>query len=395
MTKRYALWQFKHWLPIFLVFCIFVVLGGLMTVMTGNLGHPAEGYYYETMGTSFLGCVIPALIASFIMPFLVYSYRTKRVYVDTFYQADLKEGSFRRVRLLLGLAFVIAPFIAAFITSMLVHIIRYVSTPDTYYVYSWLYSSEGVEYVKVAVNFLAYLPQFFLGVILLAASYSINCFLVSLGDYVLDQVFLLIFGTLVLALVVVGPAAYCMVILNATYSSIPLEISLEPIGEFVMAARFEQLFKCNEYWYGAELFVGTYDAGIIVDLLTTLLHLVGGVLAFLYCYKKKDPSGEYADSRGARTPFIAIIPHLGATVVGIFVAILVGISGSIGLFYVVGINFFWSIFEFLFFAAIYYCLLALWRHNWKASRMDLICYFAVLAVVFVLTITAASVRAVY
>ena len=375
MVKRYAIWQFKHWLPLFFVFTIITLLSTLTTVFSNPVAYPTgrvseNGPFLATMA---FGCIVPALLMTFVMPFFVYSYRTKRVYVDTFYQADLKEGAFRQIRLLVGLAFIIVPFVAAFLTGTLVHALRYLATPDTYIVNNVMTGLQNVEYTKAAANFVAYIPLFFIGLFLLAAAYSINCFLVSLGDYILDQIFLLLFGSIFCALLVIAPAFFFLEIthgLSSEGSVVPFYFSLEPVGGFILIALLNNLFGCSPNW--------TASINLAAAISSTLIHIGAGCAAFIYCFRKKDPSGEYADSRGARNTAIALVPHLSAITLGLMLAILAGLTGSV--VYYGGVNFVWQIFEYVTFGIIYYCLLALWRHNWKPSRIDLISFLIVMGV---------------
>ena len=385
MAKRYAKWQIRHWWPLLLVFTIITTLGAFTSLASNpiayaNLNENSGSNFFPSSIT--LGALVPALVTTFVLPFFVYSYRTKRVYVDTYYQADLKEGSVRRIRLLIGLCFVLAPFVAAFTLGFLFHLLRYFSTPDVY-TDNLIYMQQPVEFVKAQVNFAAYLPLFFLSLLLLAASYSINCFLVSLGDYILDQIFLLLFGSIFCGLFITAPVLYCMMLFHTgSNGAFLLFNSLEPVGDFAMIISFDNLFGRNPNW----AVIAGSNTNFIASIISAAIHILAGAGAFYYCYQKKDPSGEHADSRGARNNAIAIVPHLAAMTIGIFAALLASLTKTIQLYNAVTI--FYQFAEFVVFGLIYYCLLALWRHSWKASKMDLIAYLCVIGTTLLLEITA-------
>lgn len=366
MLKHYCGWQFRKWWPLLMIFAITSTLVILFAVL-GNQMAITNTYTYAMPRTvSLLNILMPSIGATFVMPLFVFSYRTKKQSVDTYYQAAYAPNTIKRVRILLGLAIILAAFTIAYILGVAIYALRYAATPEMQVVET----TRGDTYtrVRIYVNFLIYIPYFFVGIILLSAQYFINCFLVNLGDYTLDQVFLLLFGTLFLALLVIAPATYFaaqMLNFKDGFTAL-VHYGLSAIQPAILTSQvFDMLLA------GIEINTPNLANSIAAG---AIFVLFGAALAVL-SMRMGDPSGEKADVRGARNNVIALIPHGAALTIGFFVGIsgLISNGGSLA-------NWFLTLPFFIFsmFGVIYYVLLALWRHNFKMSKFDLILFLSVL-----------------
>ena len=361
-----------------MIFAIISTLTILFAVL-GNQMAVTETYSYAMPRTvALLNMLIPSMCATFVMPLFVFSYRTKRQSVDTYYQAAYAPKTIKRVRMLLGLAIVLAAFTIAYIHGVAIYALRYAATPETQIIEL---SNGTATRVRIYVNFLVYIPYFFVGIVLLSAQYFINCFLVNLGDYTLDQIFLLLFGTLFLALIVLAPTTYIAAQLyefGDAYGALA-HYGLSVVQPSVLTAQvFQRLLS------GMEINVSDLANSIVA----CVIYVAFGAALAVIGMQMGDPSGEKADVRGARNNVIALIPHGAALTIGFFVGIsgLITNGGSIANWFLTLPFFIYSMF-----GVIYYVLLALWRHNFKISKFDLILFLSVLGFTMLLLFVCISI----
>lgn len=371
MLKHHIWWQVRKWWPLLLIFSIVLTVTFTWTIMavpmTANSynGNPINANV--TTGVTIL--YFTALGITFVMSLFVFNYRTKRQSADIYYQAAYAPTTIKRVRLLIGLAIVILSFTAAFLLGSVFYLLRYFSTPEARTLASG--TVQSVQY-RLPMNWGIYFVSYFFFVIVIAAQYLINCFLVGLGDYVFDQICLLLFGNVFLALIVTSPLVYFLSIAvrmapEADFSALTYAMlySLGPVGP--AAFGFSVLEPCMR---GVEIHAPT----AINSALSTFVYLLeaGGALAF--CLLVPDPSGEHADHAGARNKGIALIPHGAAAVLGFLICAL-GVTGRISSYSIFVATL--PIFGFILYGVGYYAILALWRHSFKTTKFDLICYLCV------------------
>ena len=389
MLKHYVFWQFRKWIPLLIVFT------ALLTSIGGStaLSIPTASVTFNGRGSSsvnpamgaFPFVFFPALALSFVMAFFIYSYRTRRSSVDVFYQAPYSPTTIKRVRVLLGLAILMASITAAYFITVSLYAMRYFATPISRVVRN---GTDVWEYTRLACHFEYYLYAYFVIILAVAAQYFVNCFLAGLGDYVMDQIFLVLFGNLFLCLFLIGPALYAGFIAridSPEYAYLFL-YGLGPVGP--SSLNIVMVFLMQEI-------VITPDNSVLMhSIIATIISFAFGCGCGVINLFLPDPSGESANVRGARNNTIALIPHGAALSLGFIVACGGGIFSSTG--YVVYTNLgILPLFLFSLFGIAYYCLLALWRHSWKPAKLDLICYLSVTGTTLILTVVNMIVQASY
>ena len=397
MIKKYWKWQFSRWWPILLIFSVVLVSAFFLTASVISLVESSGGrtgsieYYYRSgagIGVEIYIFAALAMITTFIMPFSVFAYRTKKQSVDVFYQAAYKPGTIKRIRILLGLIIIVASFTLAYIIGIAILGIRYAATPSTY---TYEYGGSTIIQTRVYVNFAVYILAYFVILFIVVGQYFINCFLISLGDYVLDQIFLLIAGNIVLFLGIYAPFVLIQNLLSiGSHGNFRVSGVLYPI--FMMPSPLPAFYFLNAPIYG--LLRGHYmnEATLVVNTIAFIIFIGFSVGLCLFNLLQRDPSGEYANLRGARNKAVSLIPHgaalaLGLLVASAFAAMFRSGIGGIGSIAV-------PLFGLTLFATAHYALLALWRHSFKPTRIDLTCFLAVNGLIDLLTILGIAVGAV-
>ena len=380
MFKHYCFYQFRTWWPMLLIIGLsvgliytYAALNVGLTYREGNenLFHSGLLMFWETMS---LALIIPSILAAYIMPMFIFSYRTKLRSVDTYYQAAYQPTTIRRARMLIGLIILAISVTAAFLLGFLTFLLRYISTPEMTQL-SYGTGNGGTSTVTVArlpimvVNFLL---VYLLALLIACCQYFINCFLVSLGNYVFDQICLLLWGNTFLALLIAAPALFihaAMARSGASGIQYFAELyGLGPTGSIALVS----LVLCP-YLAG-----NTIDGALVTHaVVATIIFVLFGAGMLIATMRIKDPSGEYADSRNAAHPAIRFIPHCAALAIGFLIACV----GRVGVFTAILPLFLYSLF-----AIAYYALLALWRHSFKPNRIDLIAYLSNIGTVLFLVL---------
>lgn len=382
MLKHHIRYTIKRWWPMILIFGIMMItIYGIYAMAAPTyytIREMGNGYTNNTKSVTFvmptLALLIPALLASLVMSLFVFTYRTRKQSVDVFYQAAYGPTTIKRVRVLVGLGILLIAVTAAFVTGFLIYLFRFLGTPEVF---------NGGSWTRYRIN--VHFGYFFLGYLLViltvSAQYFINCFLVNLGNYFLDQLMLLIFGNVVLCFFVSVPAVYILLRVVASGSSIDLDTlcllvyGIGPIGPVALECTGLGPLTSDLTIQGGNQLIAANA------LVATIIQLAAGTALAIITLNTKDPSGEYADVAGARNKAIALIPHGAGLIIGISMSMTgyLGISPSLV---------FLPVFLYLLYGAAYYALLSLWRHSFKRTKFDLICYLSVAAVVLAFLIAA-------
>ena len=373
MLKHYCIWQFKKWWPMLLIFSIVLTVifsyAILSIPLTQRVSQDGPDYSITNLFSQMASYIhafhyFPALAMTFVMPLFIFHYRTKRQSVDTYYQAAYAPTTIKRARLLIGLGIVVAAFIASALLGTTLFLLRYFGTPA-------VQVADRYTLYRVAVNWGYYVLAFLIGLLTVVAQYLINCFLVSLGDYVLDQIFLLIFGNAFLFLFITAPMVYLSVLArsNDLFFNIVNNILYYSLGPIAPSALLVSTIPSLAMGNALE---GTYWVNQIIS---TLLYFGFAAACCVFNLLMPDPSGEHADKAGARNKAIALIPHGAGAVIGFLVACLGGLYGVSSALFIIG---FLPIFLFIMYGVVYYAILALWRHGFKIGKQDLVCYLSVI-----------------
>ena len=389
MLKHYIRYQIRHWWPLLLIFGITLVLiyslGCTLTSVSYTVYKEGSVPHYAGLGQFFsplLALLIPALALAFLMPLFIYHYRTKKQYADVYSQASYDPTTVKRVHFVIGLIILLIAVTGAFIIGTTIFLTRYYTTPEV-----WTRTSNpNAEYHRYDLNIAAFFLGYLVTIFAVAAQYSINCFLVGLGNYVLDQIMLLVFGNLILALCFLAPIFYIVSLYNRAGNTIPAFVGSVQYYSFALVGPItfqiniiEPLIQKVAFSTDTRVFTATNSA-----IAFALNIICGGVCAFVNA-KLPDPSGEFADVAGARNKAIALIPHGAALLLGIVFATTMTL----------GVIVLTTFFTYALYAIIYYCVLALWRHSFKPTRFDLICYLSVVIGVLTLTVIGVSVTSIF
>ena len=212
MIKKYWKWQFSRWWPLLLIFGVVITATFFFTCTlesitnsqgsNGGTGYPRG---FSVAGVELFVFLAAMMVPVFVMPLMVFSYRTKKQSADIFYQAAYKPGTIKRIRLLLGLIIIVGVFTFAYILGIAILGIRFAATPE---VVETVRGQTTITTTRGVINFPVYILAYFLLLTIIVGQYFVNCFLVGLGDYVLDQIFLLICGNIILCLGLYAPYLY-------------------------------------------------------------------------------------------------------------------------------------------------------------------------------------------
>ena len=378
MLKQYIRYQIRKWLPLLLVFVLYAtfstLISGLSLGVARYCGTPNASTY--TGEQIVIAMLLPSFSSLFILPFFVYSYRTSKKAVDTFYQAAYADKTIRRTRILIGLGIVLATITVSFWLGTALYGLRYAATPAEQAITSTGSSASTTYILRNYVNF-AYMPLAYLvGVLLFSGQYFINCYLVSLGNHLIDQICTVLFGNFILAGIVVMPTLYALSLtwtqLNSDFFRPFFYYGLGPVTPILFLAILVN-----------PLVVGEGPSGLLDDSVPHLaiaisLYVVFAAVIGVLVMKEKDPSGEYAGKAGPRNKAIAFIPH----VAGLLAGIAFSCTGLLGIGRVLVI----PIFLFAIFGVFYYITLSLWRRNFKLNKLDWICFASVVGFCLVLTV---------
>lgn len=382
MLKQYGKYTFRKWWPMLLIASIlFVTVLSYMPMgipfETYGTNHVNSTVIFEYLAGASLAIGFPLGIA---LSLFVHRYRVSRKSVDTYYQASFESRTIRRVHILIALLILVISYTGGFLVASLFSILRYFGTPWTRTV---TYSDTTVTYSRVLLPLYGFPIVYIFCLFLIVSQFFINCFLAQLGNYVLDQIFLIIFGNAFLALCFLSPYLYAISVAKVvnTNTEFGLLYSLNSIGPISLL--YGVIFASMR---GKEV-----PAGLVVNgIIATLLSCVSYAGACFVCMKMKDPSGEYANNRKTFHPSIRFIPHCAALSIGIlisFAGVVGRLSYETGIF---GTLIFFSmpIYIFIIYCVVYFMLLALWRHSFKLNKIDWISYIAVCATVALLMIVA-------
>ena len=377
MLKHFIKYQIKNWWPLALIFSLAMslvtMLESLMADTSYRYFHPGEGAGYgmgASAPTSTLTLLIIGLLVSVMMSLFVFTYRTKKQSVDVFYQAAYSPTTLKRVRVFIGLAIVIISITVAFLVGFTIYALRYAATPE-------VAQGQTVDRIRLDLDLGGYVLGYVLVLVTVVAQYFINCFLVSLGDYTLDQLFLLVFGNLLLILFFTGPTGYVLFLLSANNIHVDNNVSsivvygFGPVGAFATSSSIIQRIVNK-----TPINMGLEEGNAIG---ATVLHIVFGAACAIFNCFMPDPSGEHADVAGPRNKYIALIPHGGALALGFLVSI-------VGALFSPSTQTVLPYFVYLLYGVAYYSLLSLWRHSFKPSKLDLICFLSVFGSILVLMV---------
>lgn len=308
MNRKYVKYVAKKWLPFFFILLFAIgsipLLSSLLSTpyAYADISSSGETYYTNYPTTLILHTLVPGLIATFILPFAVYSFRYGRRSADCYLSFPAKPNSIRNTRLLVGLVYLeIAVFCAYWLSNGIFAFRQAVTnipaaTNHTYFFrYMLAYQWSPLVYLCIALA--------------VAAQYFANCFFVSLGNNVLGSIIMLIAGDIIMLSIVFTPVSF-------------IYVWLAKAG--VSSSTFTASFFFGAGW----LFSGTMIYTVFNPLmlgnnpylhyltqswdfwLCLILYVGFAVFAAVYVFKRKDPSGEYFGAWGPRNKATTSVIHL-------------------------------------------------------------------------------------
>lgn len=372
MLKHYCFFQFRKWWPMILIMGLVIGMSMTFTALNLPVNAPIDNQEssLKTMWIVYgLVFLFLSYFASFAVPLTGFAYRTRRQSVDAIYQAPYKRTTIKRVHIVVGLIILAIAMTAAFFMSFSVYVLRYIATPQATQMNTY-YANE--IYYRLDVNFGGFFLIYLFVLLFVSAQYLINCFLVSLGNYVFDQICLLIFGNAFLLLCIMGPATYFMALVARSGGSANIWVDLLGFGITGPTA----LLIC---------FISGYaeTSTLAASIVSTGMMVCASVACALADFFMPDPSGEYANTKEQFHPVITYIPHWVATTIGFFVCVAalgLGVASSVSVLAVSLPFFLFSIYD-----VGYFAILALWRHTFRLKKVDLITFFINSGVMLFLT----------
>lgn len=310
-TSKFVKWQLKQWLPMLVVFFIYAAailwINAITKNMTGTLynGYDYVEYlFYQHYddGLVMMYCVF--LLPSFILPYFVYRERFQKTAADAYKAFPTDSRKITRTKLIIA-----GVFIAALVT------IIYWSSIGIYYFRYNSYAEHEVTsfgfYARYKVNFLPYIPAFFVILFFELITFYFNCTLISLGSHRNTSGSYMIFGNLILmlgyyaVLLGIGGIIHNSCTNYESFGGIPGQIQL-------IEKSFAQMVVEREAYYQFG------EAPAIIMYILTAIQTGVGVLAFFI----KEPSGEYYGMAGARTTATKSILYVAFGIILAFVAII-------------------------------------------------------------------------
>lgn len=364
MNKKYFLYLLKKWLPFF--FIIFAVVGSvsIINATTGNYYasyYVSEGYEYVYLSTNvssyILQNMIPAMIASFIMPLAVYSFRYNKQDADTYLMFPVKKNSIRRTRLAVGLLYLEAAIFACYWICIGIFALKQALLPIPENTSYLVHEAKILHYEWTPLVYLCI--AFFVGL-----QYCINCFFISLGNNPRDSILFWIAGVVGLNLICISPVML--------YNSLAGRFGGSTYGPWtVFLSGAGPIFPCYFVYnlFNSLMVDGVSSSHLFYEypdeIVSLVAFIVVGIAAGAYIYLRDDPSGEYFGGRGPRKPYITSVIHACAFIIILLsIAMYINIGGGITNFMT---NLIGLIFEgviYLGALALIYRKFALPKHEW-------------------------------
>ena len=362
MAKSYIKWQFKQWLPLLGIFAVLLGAYFLSNCINSNIYLYKSGSFFAYPKTSLLEILIPTLIVSCIMPFFAYSYRFKTNQADTFMQVPLKANTFRNIRIIIGLVIVLLAFSVIYWLGVMILAIRQATAPI-----------PPAEYNRYPFTFhyLYYLLAFIFFTVMISIQYFINCFVVSLGNNLLDSVLIFVLSQGIFLLYLLAPIFYLRSFNNMPAIEMLFGISnLSVIMPLTLTiSLFDSLIQQGVL---DNLFV---NGGLVLFIVNIVLYIFLGGITIYLTLVFRDPSGEWSEQLGPRNFYIGLIPHALA-----FLCILFLSANSYFGF------FSFQFILFLMWLVGYYVMLCIFYRTFKIKKCDWIIFASEVGLFIILNI---------
>ena len=201
--KKFIIWQFKQWLPLFVLMSIWMAAVYLISCLVNStltvIDYSARPSYLEYPRVTYpfsniLVIFVIAIILTFIVPLFVYNYRFNKKQVDTFMQAPFSNNNLRITRILIGLAMILISLSVIYFMGVIIVLIKQTLITDS----SSFNNYEDVAYLNNLYNYGHYFTAYIFIVLFISIQYFINCLFVSFSDNLLDAIMITIFANTIL-----------------------------------------------------------------------------------------------------------------------------------------------------------------------------------------------------
>lgn len=343
-ARKYFVYELKK--ALFAIGCIALIMTAIMTAAIWTSVYNIEWGYGNPRPESGIKAisVMGGLLAA-VVPVWMFAYKMKKRSVDLYYALPLKRGQVLRVKYLLGLFAVYAPYTVAFFLGVLAALLKYP-----------LNAIAGEYYLAA---YFASLPAIF-------CIYSITGFVFTRANRIIDGIAFVIFWMVALIVVTGALGRFVHVIFEDLYSPIA---PLSKVSDyFSMRVEIPNATERYSSEYIANMAVGFTLTGLMTVAATVLLFLterkskaenIGGVSESPFGYKVMIP---------LLTVCILISTQMVENIYQIFMAVII--------------------------ASAAFMLTALYRHTFKIGKVQAIIFASSVGLGVVLSIIASYTSAV-
>ncbi|MCR4561805.1 MAG: hypothetical protein K5694_01160 [Bacilli bacterium] len=307
MVKAFLKYQIKQWLPAALIF-LSAILG--FSIIAATQFNVYDTYYSNPYGTYMsshadfmtLFFVIPSLILAFVFPFFVYSHRFSRKKNDIIAQLPYNRSVFRNYKLVTGLVVLLLIFSLGYLFGASIAAARFYAAELGGNVIREEWTRVPVSlnggYIALAYGF---------GLVLIAADYFINCFIISKVNTILDGIILM---AAVWFLLFINIKPFYNMFTNVAYPFIDSQtirkvtMIIEAI-DFSMYRSVATFTEIDKVILGraetiAILDISSENPASIIRLISLISHISLGICAGILVFVKEEISGEFAGKNGGR-----------------------------------------------------------------------------------------------
>lgn len=357
---RFIKWQLKEWLAVLIILAVIAISFYWTNCYQRELIRSSyPGSRYDTGLTTIF---FSTLLATFVLPFFVYSHRFSKQAADAFNSFPATKNIVTRTKLLIGAAYIAALLTVVYWIGFLIVVYRYNFNPI-----NDLSKADQAMATRYEINFGYYVPAYFAILASLLISYFFNCLMCSFGGTLANAI-LFVFGGNLLTLILVSVLSETIIRLGSNRSFLNWLWSWMILGgigsEYHFSVNlFAALIKGDEI---SEIFEGAKLASLIIGV---LIHL--GTSIFLWF--TEEPSGEKFGVPGASKGAASYIVY---TCLGLVMVEMANISGK-------G----FSIPDFLALVVVVisvYLVMAISEKRFKFTKREWIIFFAICACYVVL-----------
>lgn len=316
MNKRFIKWQLKEWMPllcaILIIFFFTMVVPGLI-ISTYREVWVDDVWTWSMNTPSLSRFVIAPMLFAFILPLFVLDYRFNKRKADIYYQLPLKEKELKNTRIVLALVALLVLFTITFFAGMLSTMAHQTSERN------WIINAyPGTQ---LGLYNYGYFALFYLCLLfIISGEYFVSLFFANLGNNSNSAVMNAICGNTILFLLISSVFMFVRSCFISPENHFP--DSLDTLLQFTFCLNLHPVslaihttysFTCAIKSGQFEMLVSAayYIPFIILDVLVI-------ILATVYMFHAKDPSGEYSGSFLARKEWMNYIIHITAFILSCF-----------------------------------------------------------------------------